>query len=114
MDADFRDDIARLEERIESLSESIERCRKLSFAAKLAIGAGAVWIVLTLTLMIPYVPYLTVAAMAAALGGVVLLGSNATTWTQMEAARQAAETLRADTIERMELRTVDADLRRIH
>lgn len=114
MDADFRDDVARLEERIESLSESIERCRKLSFAAKLAIGAGAVWIVLTLTLTIPYVPYMTVAAMAATIGGVVLLGSNATTWTQMEAARQAAETMRADMIERMELRIVDAGLRRIH
>lgn len=114
MDADFRDDIARLEERIESLNESIERCRKLAFAAKSAIGAGLAWIVLTLALVIPYVPYMTVAAMAAAIGGVVLLGSNATTWTQMETARQAAETMRAEMIEGLELRTVDSGLRRIH
>ena len=42
---------------------------------------------LTLTLLIPYVPYMTVGALAAAIGGVVLLGSNSTTWKQTEAAR---------------------------
>ena len=45
-DDDFRDQIAQLEARSEALAESIERCRKISLAAKLTIAAGAIWIVL--------------------------------------------------------------------
>ena len=42
MDNEFSsEDIARIEERIESLREAIARCRKLSVAAKLMIGAGS-------------------------------------------------------------------------
>lgn len=101
------DDIARIEARIEELNEAIERCRKLALAAKIAIGAGCAWIALTLTVLIPYVPYLTVAALAAAIGGVVLLGSNSTTWQQTEAARAASEQMRADLIEQLQLRVVE-------
>ena len=110
----IRDEIARIEARIEALDESIARCRKLSLAAKLAIGAGAAWIVATLSLIVDYSPAATFGALAAAIGGVVLLGSNATTWTQMEAAREAAEKLRADLIGGMELRVVDSGIRRMH
>lgn len=110
----IRDEIARIEERIERLDESIARCRKLSLAAKLTIGAGAAWIALTLTLIVDYTPAAAFAALAAAIGGIVLLGSNATTWTQMEAAREAAEKQRADLIEGMELQVVDSGVRRIH
>ena len=110
----IRDEIARIEARIEALDESIARCRKLSLAAKLAIGAGAAWIALTLTLIVDYTPAAAFAALAAAIGGIVLLGSNATTWTQMETARETAEKQRADLIESMELRVVDTGVRRIH
>ena len=106
--------IARLEARIEALEESIERCRKISLAAKLAIGAGAGWIALTLFGVVSFAPSLSLAAMAAAIGGVVLLGSNSTTWMQMESERAAAEKTRADLIEGMELRVVDAGVRRLH
>ena len=101
------DDIARIEARIEELNEAIERCRKLALAAKIAIGAGCAWIALTLTLLIPYVPYMTVAALAAAIGGVVLLGSNATTWQQTEAALAASERMRDDLIAQLSMRVVD-------
>ena len=47
-DDDFHDEIAQLEARSEALAEGIERCRKISLAAKLAIAAGAIWIVLVL------------------------------------------------------------------
>ena len=47
-----------------------------------------------------------IAAMAATIIGIVLLGSNATTWTQAEAALHATEAMRADLIGRMELRVV--------
>jgi hypothetical protein len=111
---DIHDDIARIEARIEELGEAIERCRKLALAAKIAIGAGAAWIVLTLTWVIPNVPYVTVAALAAVIGGVVLAGSNSTTWKQTEAALAASEAMRADMIEHLQLRVVDEGVRRIH
>src|SRR5664279_4912368 len=85
-DDDFRDEIAQLEARSEALTESIERCRKISLAAKLTIAAGAIWIVLVLLGVIAFSPGTIIAAMAAVLGGIVLLGSNATTWTQTDAA----------------------------
>lgn len=111
---DIHADIVRIEARIEELGEAIERCRKLALAAKIAIGAGAAWIVLTLTLIIPYVPYMTVAALAGVIGGVVLAGSNSTTWKQTEAALAASEAMRAELIERLELRVVDGGVKRIH
>jgi hypothetical protein len=100
------DDIARIEERIEQLREGIARCRKLSVAAKLAIGAGAIWIVLTLLWLVPYVPFMAVGAMASVIGGIVLLGSNSTTWTETEAALAASEAMRAEWIGRKEMRVV--------
>ncbi len=108
------DDIARIEARIEELSEAIERCRKLALAAKIAIAAGAAWIVLTLIWLIPYVPYMTVAALAAVIGGVVLAGSNSTTWRETESALAASEAMRTDMIEALELRVVDEGVKRIH
>ena len=107
MDGDVSsDDIARIEGRIEGLREAIARCRKLSLAAKLAIGAGAAWIVLTLLWLVPYVPFMAVGAMAAVIGGIVLLGSNSTTWMQTEAALAASEAMRAEWIEQREMRVV--------
>ena len=105
-DDDFRDEIAQLEARSEALTESIERCRKISLAAKLAIAAGAIWIVLVLLGVIAFSPGTIIAAMAAVLGGIVLLGSNATTWTQTDAALHEAEAMRADLIGRIDMRVV--------
>ena len=113
-DDTVRDDITRLEERIEALTVSIARCRKISLAAKIAIGAGAAGIVLMLLWVIPFDPSIIVASLAAVLGGIVLLGSNATTWTQMEAARTAAEATRAQLIGGMALRVVGEDRPTIH
>jgi hypothetical protein len=114
MDEVTGDDIARIEARIEALAESIARCRKLSAAAKAAIAAGAAWLVLTVLGIMPFVPAMLFAALAAAIGGLVLLGSNATTWTQTETALRASETLRAELIGRIEMRIVDDRVRRLH
>ncbi len=113
-DNDFRDEIAQLEARSEALTESIERCGKISLAAKLAIAAGAIWIVLVLLRVIPFFAGTIIAAMAAVIGGTVLLGSNATTWTQAEADLRAAEAMRADLIGRMELRVVGEERPTLH
>jgi hypothetical protein len=102
-----REDIARIEERIEDLQEQVARCRKLSLAAKIAIGAGAAWLMLTLLWLVPFVPLLLIASLAAMIGGVVLLGSNATTWNQTETALRASEAMRTEWIGRLDLRVVE-------
>ena len=113
-DDDFHDEIAQLEARSEALTESIERCRKISLAAKLTIAAGAIWIVLVLVGVIAFSPDTIIAAMAAVLGGIVLLGSNATTWTQTDAALHEAEAMRVDLIGRIDMRVVDEGARKLH
>ena len=107
------EDIARIEERIESLRDSIARCRKLSVAAKLMIGAGAGWIALTLFLLIPYLPSMLFGSLAAVIGGIVLLGSNSTTWSETEAALATSEAMRAEWIGRQDMRLV-GDSRMVH
>ncbi|HZD88658.1 MAG TPA: hypothetical protein VE224_01030 [Pseudolabrys sp.] len=107
-------DIARIEERIEALHEAIDRCRKISLAAKIAITAGAAWLLLTIVWAVPFLPTLLFAALAAIIGGIVLLGSNATTWNQTEAALAASETLRRDLIAQLELRVVDDAAPKLH
>jgi hypothetical protein len=113
-ESDVHDQIAQLEERIAALTEAIERCRKIAFAAKISTAAGATWFTLVLFRIVPFDPTAFVAALAAVLGGVVLLGSNATTWTQADTERHAAETTRADLIGRIELRVVGENVRRLH
>ena len=113
-DNDFRDEIAQLEARSEALAESVERCRKISLAAKLTIAAGAAWIVLGLLGLVAFFPETVIGALAAIIGGTVLLGSNATTWTQTDAALHDAEAMRADLIGRLELPVVGEDRPTLH
>jgi fatty acid desaturase len=101
-----RDAIERLEDEIERLTLKRERCRKLSLAAKIAIAAGALWLALTLIGLAPFLPSLFFGALAVVVGGIVLLGSNATTWEQIEAAIATAEAARARLIEGIALRVV--------
>jgi len=106
-----REAIERLEDEIERLSRTASRCRKVSLFAKITIAGGALWLVLTLLGLIPFLPTLFFAALAALIGGIVLLGSNATTCDQTEAALAAAEAARARLIEGIELRIVDGAAR---
>ncbi len=101
------EDIARIDDRIEALRDRAARCAKLSVAAKVAIGAGLAWLALTVLGLAPFLPLLWVAALAAAIGGVVLLGSNATTWNQTEASLRASEAMRAEWIGQLKLRVVE-------
>ena len=110
----IRDEIERLEDRIEALRLSVARCRKISVAAKAAIVAGFAWLVLTLLLIAPFYPSLFFGAIAAVIGGIVLLGSNATTWNETEAALSKADTARRALIDGIELTTVDAGVTRLH
>jgi hypothetical protein len=104
---DFSDDIEQIEARIEALAQSIERCRKISLAAKMLIAAGAAWLALLLLGLVTFEPYQLIAALAAIIGGIVLVGSNSTTWQQTQAALDDAEAMRADLIGRIPLRVVE-------
>jgi hypothetical protein len=114
MDENLSADIEQLEAHIEALAESIERCRKISFASKLLIAGGALWLCLLLIGLVTLAPYALVAALAAIIGGIVLVGSNATTWEQTQAALRRAEAQRAETIGNMPLRVVCDDAQTLH
>src|SRR3974390_3908258 len=107
-------DIALIEARIEELAEAIERCRKFSLAGKVALVAGAVWIALTLLTLVPYVPFIVIGALAFVIGGIVLIGSNTTTWAQTEASLRATAAMRGEMIPSAELRVVNGDAGRLH
>ena len=97
-EGNVHDQMAQLETRIESLTESIARCRKIAVGAKIAIAGGAIWFALLLFWIVRFDATAFVAALTAVLGGIVLLGSNATTWAQTEVDLHAAEGARADLI----------------
>ena len=113
-EGDVSDQIAQLEDRIEMLAAEIARCRKISLGSKISVAAGAVWFALMLLWILPFDATAFVAALTAVLGGVVLLGSNSTTWVQTEAELHAAEAARAELIGSIELRVVGEDARTIH
>jgi hypothetical protein len=113
-EGDVRDQVTQLEARIEALTESIERCRKIALGAKFSVAAGAIWFALVLFWVLPFDATAFVAALTAVLGGVVLLGSNETTRAQTESALHTAETTRTDLIGSIDLRVVGEDTRTIH
>ena len=111
---DTRGEIAKLEQRIERLSESLDRCRKVAVAAKLAIGLGAALLAaLIFRVLYADVLWLMIAAILL-LGGIVLAGSNSRTADEFAAGIAEAERLRAALIGEMELTLVREPTRLLH
>lgn len=111
---DVRGGITELEDRIEALSESLERCRKVAYAAKGAISAGAVVMVAQLLgLLGADVLWLLVAAILL-LGGIVLAGSNSRTANEIAAKITEAERIRAELIGEIDLTLVPEPTRLLH
>ena len=103
---DLHEDIARLEARIEELAEAIEKCRKVILISKIAIALGAILGLLIMLGVIRIDPMALTGAIAAVIGGTVLLGSNSSTLAEMTAAMKTAETRRAELIDNLDLRVV--------
>jgi hypothetical protein len=103
---DLHEDIARLEARIEELAEAIEKCRKVILISKTAIALGAILGLFIMLGVIRIDPMALIGAIAAVIGGTVLLGSNNSTLAEMTAAMKTAETQRAKLIDGIELRVV--------
>ena len=107
-------EIVRLERLIEQLNGQLAWCAKISIAAKVAVAGCALWFALVVFWILPFGATGFVAAMSAGLGGVVLLGSNATSWEQIEDKRRQAEAARAALIGRMTLRVVGEPAPTLH
>jgi hypothetical protein len=100
------DEISRIETQLEELAEVSERCRKIILISKVAIAGG---VALLLFAMLGFFGSNQVAAIgpiAVVLGGIVSLGSNASTLQETMAAMSAAEALRSSLISRIDLRVV--------
>jgi hypothetical protein len=107
-DGDPRDQIARLEADMEQLAEGLDRCRKAILLSKVAIAAGGVLLLGYFLGAIGFDPAVMIGALAAVIGGVVVLGSNTTTSKQIGAAMKAAEARRGELVDMIGLRTVGA------
>jgi hypothetical protein len=91
-------EIARLEAEIERLSAVAESCRKVILAAKVAIALAIAVVVVTFLGVIRVDQLITLAAIAAILGGIVAAGSNSRTLHEASANMRAAEARRAELI----------------
>jgi hypothetical protein len=103
---DPRDQIARLESRLEELAEALARCRKIKLISQIAIAGGGIWLLAVTIGIIGFDPMAMMAAISGVIGGTVMYGSNSTTSREVDAAMKEAEALRAELIGRLELRVV--------
>jgi len=105
-DGNLREQIERLEARMDELAETVESCRKIILASRVAIALGAALLAATLFGLMTFSPAALFGSIAALIGGFVLLGSNGSTSEQATAALREAEAQRAMLIGQIELRVV--------
>lgn len=107
-DSGLHDQIEDLELQIEALAAAAERCRKISVASKLAIGIGGMWLAAIIVGVVWPNATGLLGSMTSMIAGVVVLGSNSSTWQELTAKLETAEALRTELIGRIELRVVSA------
>jgi hypothetical protein len=103
---DPTDEISLIEERLERLAETAERCRKIILVSKAAIGGGIALLLVMMLGLFGTSPVAALGSIALVLGGIVSLGSNVSTLRQTMADISAAEVLRSDLIGSIDLRVV--------
>jgi len=111
---DVRGEIAKLEQRIERLSDSLDRCRKVAVAAKIAIGLGAALLAALILGIVRADVLLLMIAAILLLGGIVLSGSNSRTAAEFAAGIADAERMRAELIGEIDLTLVPEPTRLLH
>src|SRR5262249_45774860 len=94
-DGDALEQIARVEMQIDELSDAAARCRKIRLISQIAIVAGGTWLVVTAIGVIGSDPIDLMAAISGVIGGIVMYGSNTTTWRGGHAAMKKDEGTRA-------------------
>jgi len=103
---DAREEIARLETRLEELADALARCRKFRLAAQIAMAGGGLWFAAAVIGVIGFDPAVMIAAIAGVIGGIVMYGSNSTTAEELDAEMKEAEAKRAALIGALHLRVV--------
>ena len=106
MDDDLHQQVLQIEAHIEQLADVIERCRKIILISKAAVVVGGALILATIIGAIGFDPTIMIGAIAAAIGGTVVFGSNMSTLKQTVTNMKAAEAHRTELIGRMDLRVV--------
>ena len=106
MDDDLHEQVLQIEAHIERLADVIERCRKIILISKAAVVVGGTLILATIIGAIGFDPTIMIGAIAAAVGGTVVFGSNMSTLKQTVTNMKAAEAHRTELIGRMDLRVV--------
>ena len=105
-DADLRNQILRVEARLEELTDAVGRTRKIILISKTAIAAGATLLLAITFRAVGFDPGVMIGSIAAVIGGTVVFGSSTSTLKQTTAAIKAAEAHRAELISKMDLRVV--------
>jgi hypothetical protein len=105
--ADLHDQIDELEARVEALSEIAESCRKWIWLAKVISAAVAIWLLAGAIGILRFELLETVVAISAALGGVVLYGSNVSTLRGTREAIDSVETQRVQLIDSANLPSLE-------
>ncbi len=99
-------EIEKLEERIETLAEEINACRKLIVASQAAIIFGFVWVGASFIGVMRLDPLQLVTILTLIIGGIVFFGSNKSTLEQKQDMLRAMEAKRAELIGAIKLRIV--------
>ena len=101
-------EIARLEARIEQLAAKIDNCRRVMLVGRIAVTLGGLLAATLLTGLLYAEPTLIILAIAAVLGGIVLLGSNSSTASEAREQMEEAELQRDEWIGALQLRELPA------
>src|ERR1700722_15520426 len=97
------DEIERLELRIDELREAIERSRRWRFAGLASAVLGPALLAGLVLGAVDYTPERGIAALALAIGGMVLMGSSRSSTEELERALKQAETERMAAIDALDL-----------
>jgi hypothetical protein len=97
------DEIERLELRIERLCEAIERSRRWRFAGRASAVLGPAMLGGFMLGLVDYTPERVIAALALAIGGLVLMGSSRSSTEELERALKQTEAERMAAIDALEL-----------
>ena len=99
------DEIERLELRIDDLRDAIERSRRWRFAGRASAVLGPALLIGLVLGVLDYRPERVVAALALAIGGMVLMGSSRSSTEELERALKQAEAERMAAIDESTRRT---------
>jgi hypothetical protein len=97
------DEIERLEFRIEEIGEAIKRSRRLRLAGRASAALGPLLIAGFALGIVDYSPTRMIAALALAIGGIVLMGSSRSSTEELERALKQAEAERIAAIDALNL-----------